>query len=54
MGSDTARNIYNGKNRLKKVAKTMNDFKDLLEVASELGKISYFSDGTSTRVSLIN
>jgi hypothetical protein len=54
MGSDTARNIYNGKNRLKKVAKTMNDFKDLLEVAAELGKISYFSDGTSTRVSLIN
>ncbi len=54
LGSDTARNIYNGKNRLKKVAKTMNDFKDLLEVASEMGKISYFSDGTSTRVSLIN
>jgi hypothetical protein len=54
LSSDTARNIYNGKNRLKKVAKTMNDFKDLLEVASEMGKISYFSDGTSTRVSLIN
>jgi hypothetical protein len=54
LGSDTARNIYNGKNRLKKVAKTMNDFKDLLEVASEMGKISYCSDGTSTRVSLIN
>ncbi|HEY9602992.1 MAG TPA: hypothetical protein V6C85_15360, partial [Allocoleopsis sp.] len=54
LDSDTARNIYNGKNRLKKVAKTMNDFKDLLEVASEMGKISYFSDGTSARVSLIN
>jgi hypothetical protein len=54
MGSDTARNIYNGKNRLKKVAKTMNDFKDLLEVASEMGKLSYFSDGNSTKVSLIN
>jgi hypothetical protein len=49
---DTPRNIYNGKNRLKKVAKTLNEFKDLLEVAAEMEKICYVNERTSTRVSL--
>ncbi len=49
---DTPRNIYNGKNRLKKVAKTLNEFKDLLEVAAEMEKICYINERTSTRVSL--
>jgi hypothetical protein len=53
LSSDTARNIFNFKSKLKKVAKTLKDFNDLLEVASEMRKIHYFTDGNSHRVSLI-
>jgi hypothetical protein len=49
--SDTARNIYNGKNRLKKVAPKLNEFKDLLELANELEKLSY--DSETGQVSLL-
>lgn len=53
LSSDTARNIFNFKSKLKKVAKTLKDFNDLLEVAAEMKKINYFTDGNSHRVSLI-
>jgi len=51
LDSDTARNIYNGKNRLKKVAPKLNEFKDLLELANELEKLSY--DTETGQVSLL-
>lgn len=53
LDSDTARNIFNFKSKLKKVAKTLKDFNDLLEVAAEMKKICYFADGKSNRVGLI-
>ena len=51
LDSDTARNIYNGKNRLKKVAPKLNEFKDLLELANEMEKLSY--DSETGQVSLL-
>lgn len=51
--SDTARNIYRGKNRLKKVAPKLADFNLLLELASEMEKIGYFNEGNVMLVKLI-
>jgi hypothetical protein len=52
--SDTARNIFNFKSKLKKVAKSLTEFNDLLEVAAEMKKISYLVEGKSNRVGLLN
>jgi len=52
--SDTARNIFNFKSKLKKVAKSLTEFNDLLEVAAEMKKISYLAEGKSNRVGLLN
>jgi hypothetical protein len=52
--SDTARNIFNFKSKLKKVAKSLTEFNDLLEVAAEMKKISYLAEGKSNRVRLLN
>jgi hypothetical protein len=51
---DTARNVFNGKNRIKKVAKSIGDFKAVLELAAEMGKITYVDDGKSQRVGLVS